>query len=540
MSTGVQPFNLRITGGPTAQKPWLVLGKGPSFAKYHSGLADMHNVFALNHAMRGTRALVGHAADIEVFDHLKIGDLSGIEYLCVPWIPHVRQKRPFYPGKSFFGPGPRTLIEYCQANQVLQEFLQRARLLSYNLSSAPKTRRDASLPTVDAYTFSAAIAVRLLAQSGATEVRTLGIDGGNAYSSAFRDVEPMTKLQTIQANFDSQFLEISKTMNQFSFVSGPLDWKVPARVFVGCMPEQELAYRVLEYSIKSHASISVTVERLHEAIERRGIHVPLPRAPKDRGRTPFSFQRFAIPALRDYCGRAIYLDSDMLVLRDIRSLWAFDMGEHQMVSAAQPTDSGRPPQFSVMLIDCGRLPWSVDEIVRGLDAGRYTYEQLMHEMATVSSWSAALPEAWNSLEKFDADTTCLVHFTDMDGQPWLNPLHRFGSLWSRYLLSALKTGAIAESFVAEEVAKGNVRPSLLVQVSTGQSDPRRLPFSVLRRDLTDFYPPHRRKDKTPSRLRHELYRARELVSHALSEGLIYPARQRARRFASSIIAALTR
>jgi hypothetical protein len=534
-----QPFTLGIAGNDrSVERPWLVLGKGPSSAKYDPSLADTHNVMALNHAMRGARALVGHAIDIEVFEHLNAADLAGIEYLCVPWVPHVRQKRPFYGGKSFFGPGSRSLDQCCAENPLLQEYADRGRLLSYNLSSAPPSRRHPGLALVTGHSFSAAIVIRLLAQSGARVVRTLGIDGGSAYGASFADLESKTKLQTGQTSYDSQFQEIADTMNAFDLTCGPLDSDVPARIFVGCMPEQDLAFRVLAYSIKRHASISTVVERLDEAVSRAGIHVPTPADAKNTGRTPFSFQRFAIPALRHYQGRAVYVDSDMLVLNDCRGLWNFDMRDRQMLSVAQPAGSGRRPQFSVMLIDCERLRWDVAELVARLDEDTYTYEQLMYEMKSVQDWEAALPETWNSLERYVPNETCLVHFTDMDTQPWLNPLHPLGPLWCGYLLRAVEEGAIDRGYVKAEVDAGNVRPSLLAQIERGEPDPRRLPFGTLRRDLVDFFPPHRRTGHRLSRWKHEAYRTRALATHAI-HGVVDPTIRRTRRLASSLISAIT-
>lgn len=539
MNTDIRPFNFSIGDG-RLKDIWLILGKGPTSEKYSNDLAEKYNVFALNHAMRGTTALVGHAIDIEVFDQMEEDALADIEYLCIPWVPHVRQNRPFYKGKAFFGPGRLTLPDYVGHIPLLRRYLNSGRLLSYNLCSAPLGKRNPALPDVEGYSFSAAVVFRLLSKAGAVEVRTLGVDGGNSYGTSFGDLAGITKLQTNQTSFDAQFKEIATTMNEFNVRSGPLDIDIPARVFVGCMPEQDLAYRVLEYSIHRHSSISVKVERLHDAIKQCNIQVPEPVAPGNRGRTPFSFQRFAIPALRKYSGRAVYVDSDMLVLRDFRSLWTFDMQGRQMLSVAPSKSSKRRPQFSVMLINCEKLHWDASDIIKRLDVGEFSYDQLMYQMVSVQNWSASLPETWNSLEYYDPEHTCLVHFTDMDGQPWLNPLHSLAPLWTRYLIEAVQDGAIARSLVEEEVIKGHVRPSLLIQVDRNEEDPRRLPFSVLTRDLIDFFPPHRRGSSALSRVKHEWYRTRKLVTHLIKDELAQPTIRRARNIASTLISTITR
>lgn len=533
-------FDIATAVGQRSDLPWLILGKGPSSGAYEETLTDHYNVIALNHAMRGKRAAIGHTLDIEVLSQLSARDVQGLDWLCLPWIPHIRVKRPLYRASAYFTPGAKTLADYASSLPLLADFLNRGRVLAYNYSTVPRVRRNPRLPSLDqSHSFSAAVVLDLLAQAGARTIRTLGVDGGVRYASAFADVEHRTKLKTAQTSFDSQFQEMAEILNRHTLLSGPLDCEVPAKVYVGCMPEQDLAYRVLKYSIKRHSSLSVEVQRLHEAVSDAGMHIPVPADPRNRGRTPFSFQRFAIPALRNYQGRALYLDSDMLVLKDLRPLWTFDMQGMQMLSAAPPSGSERRPQFSVMLIDCAELRWDVGSTVAALDAGQVSYEQLMHEMVSVDRRAAIIPETWNSLERYLPGETCLVHFTDMDSQPWLDPLHPHGSLWCGYLLDAVEAGAISRECVAAEVQRGHVRPSLLVQLDRREPDPRRLPLAVLRRDLAEFFPPHRQSTSRLSRWKHESYRAQALARHALNDGLLKPAVRRSRRIASSILSALT-
>lgn len=522
------------------QRPWLILGKGPTHSFFNPAHATHFRIFALNHAMRHCSADVGHAIDLEVFGQVSCEELANVSALVVPWVPHVRQKRPLYSGEFFFGPGTKTLDQLIDGSELLTSFFNRGRLYTYNLSSAPSSLRRDDLVTVRGESFSAAVALRLLGQMGVNTVRTLGIDGGSSYGSSFGDVEAATKLRTHQTSFDTQFREMAESIRTFHMSCGPLTAQVPVEVFVGCMPEQDLAFKVLEYSIRRHASISVNVRRLHDAVANAGVEIPEPADPAARGRTPFSFQRFAIPAICEYRGRAIYVDSDMLVLKDIREMWLAEMGSHQMLSAAQAEGSGRRPQFSVMLLDCEKLQWDVNELVESLDARKYSYAQLMYEMASVPSWAPALAAGWNSLEAMDEIETRLVHFTDMDGQPWLNAWHPLGSLWCRYLLDAIADGVISEADVQQEVRLRHVRPSLLEQVRRKQADARCLPFSVLRKDVTDFFPPHRKSGSAASKWKHEAYRIRTLAKNHLADNVISPAVKRARRVASSMLGAFSR
>jgi hypothetical protein len=119
----------------------------------------------------------------------------------------------------------------------------------------------------------------------------------------------------------------------------------------------------------------------------------------------------------------------MLVQRDIRELWGLDLTGAEVAGA------------SVALIDC--------------EAGTYV--------------------------------TPPGHFERyVDSTPWTDPLHRDAAVWSRYLLDAVTQEQIDEDVVREEIRKGNARASLLAQLETNEADPRRLPFSVLRREVGIF------------------------------------------------------
>lgn len=237
-------------------------------------------------------------------------------------------------------------------------------------------------------------------------------------------------------------------------------------VFVGADRSQLMAVGVLEHSIQRHTAERVRVCPLTD------IDLPEPRDLRQGSRTNFSFARFAIPELKGYQGRGLYLDADMLVFRDIKALWSlpFDGGtviiqEELPEHAVAPTKAGAPgrrvKQTAVMLIDCEKARWDVREIVAGLD-GRYTYEQLMYDLCIVPEAEVRyrVPFAWNSLEHHDLDT-CLLHYTDMDTQPWVSADNRLGPLWLRELRLMIETGAVTRSDVQREIELGYFRPSLM-------------------------------------------------------------------------------
>lgn len=252
------------------------------------------------------------------------------------------------------------------------------------------------------------------------------------------------------------------------------------RVFVGADRSQQLAVDVLAYSIRRHTTASV------EVIPMVDLDVPVPKDPRNGQRTGFSFSRFCIPALCDYRGRAIYMDADMQVFKDIRALWnlpfdGFRVLVQESIKHADTTlrkdnaPSVRKKQCAVMLLDCANLDWDVREIVRGLDEERYNYSQLMDELCILPEDQVGyrVPFEWNSLEHYDA-STCLIHYTDMGTQPWVSTRNGNGHLWFDEVRRMLTDGSLKWSRIEEEIALGHFRPSLLRELRWGNRVPAAL------------------------------------------------------------------
>lgn len=228
------------------------------------------------------------------------------------------------------------------------------------------------------------------------------------------------------------------------------------RVFVGTSADQRLAYEVLANSLRRNTRRPLQVRAID------ALHLPVPRDPRNRMRTGFSFARFEIPRLCAFRGHALYLDADMLVLRDVGELWSLRRHDADLLYSEQPTE-GAGARFSVMLLDCSRLSWSGERVVQELDAGRYSYEELMHGMCLVpeARRQAAIPGHWNSLDCYEPGKTALVHYTSVPTQPWRYGSHPHGAVWYRYLLEALGTGAVPRPLFQQEVKRGHVSPWLL-------------------------------------------------------------------------------
>jgi hypothetical protein len=458
-------FEWMQEGGVNRQIPWLILGKGPSFSKKEEFDLTSYNTLSLNDAVRSRPVDVAHAIDLQVVERSGDAIRANARVLVMPWHPHVN-----------FHASDRSLDQLAADNPVLKRLQEEGRLLWYNLSSASSHRPDS--PVVEVKYFSAEAAINLLAISGASTIRTLGVDGGRNYSAAFVDLNSKSLLANGRSSFDRQFEEFARTILKTGIDLAPLDIESPIRIYVATTEAQMLAVKVLEYSIKKHASMSTKVLPMHLS----GIEIPQPKDPGKRPRTPFSFQRFLIPQLSGYRGKAIYLDSDMQVFGDIKDLWTMPMNGAKILAASSSGYTGRRPQFSVMLLDCNALDWDVRRIVSDLDAGALSYEDLMYRMTIADTVRADIDPKWNSLEKFRRGHTALLHYTDMEKQPWVTTINPLGYLWCRDLLEALDAGWISREYVDDHVRRGYVRPSLLYQLEHRVEEALLLPASALSLD----------------------------------------------------------
>lgn len=258
------------------------------------------------------------------------------------------------------------------------------------------------------------------------------------------------------------------------------------RVFVGADRSQALAVEVLAYSIRRHTDMNVEVVSMADLV------LPEPKDIRQGSRTNFSFTRFAIPALCNYKGRAIYMDADMQVFKDISDLWTIPFHgrekiqileeipeEHQPKEGQLGAPKQRKKQSSVMLLDCDQLDWVAEDIIVGLD-DKYTYDQLLSDICILESdeigWR--VPWIWNSLETYIPGTTALTHYTDMYTQPWASHLNPIGWVWIEEVKRMLGDGSLTWKQLETEVGLGYFRPSLLTELKLNadlsQRDPERL------------------------------------------------------------------
>jgi hypothetical protein len=461
------------------ENPWLIIGKGPSYADLSSFDTNSFNKVSLNHVVRDQKVAIAHIIDFDVAIECARNIDENAEVLVMPWRPHIDNWVSI-----------KTLDELLEGNSILKKIKDEGRVKFYNLGSCTSPADASSI--IPTNYFSSEAVVNLLTIGGVKKIRTIGIDGGTSYSTTFKDLSDKTLLNNGHQSFDIQFRSIAKKIMMEKLDYAPLNIDSPVKVYVGSMPEQMLAVRVLEYSIKKNASMPVEVFPLFKA----KIDYPMPKDAKNKPRTPFSFQRFLIPKLNQHKGKAIYVDSDMQVFVDIKDLWSRNMNGTQLMSAFESTGaSGRKPQFSVMLMDCENLNWEIHEIVKKLDRGELNYEQLMYEMKVADRIDPVIEREWNSLEFYEEGKTKLLHFTDMNRQPWLYTHNPLTKIWVRELADAVKSNFITLSEIKNEIVGGNVRPSLWIQIKKKIFTPDASGTRKLKSVDRFFIPPHAR---TPS------------------------------------------
>jgi hypothetical protein len=430
-------------------RPWMIIGKGPTYAEIDQIGIEKYNTISLNHVVRERQVDIAHIIDIDVVEDCPEAIANHCQWLLMPRRPHV----------SSLPSDFLTIEDWVKNIPVLREMDERGRLVCYDLVIAAQSEQPFEVPTLY---FSSEAALGVLARLGVRQVRSIGVDGGRKYNKAFADLESETKLVNGQPSFDLQFERLEKIARDFG-----IDYKPviePMRVFVGADESQAIPTKVLEYSIHKHASRPVRV------VSMADLKIRQPRDPENRARTGFSFTRFAIPKLAGYRGRALYVDSDMLVFSDLAELWDIKFGDQKLLCTSQTLpdswkdNSWAHPgrQYSVMLLDCERLDWDLEEIIDGLDQGRFTYRQLLFECCLVKPEEIEdrIPARWNCLEHYEAGVSSLLHYTVIPTQPWLTAENPLGNLWVDALEEAVKTGWITRRDLEFSLERGYLRRSL--------------------------------------------------------------------------------
>jgi hypothetical protein len=402
-------------------KPWLVLGKGPTFDRRDEFDLGAYNLIALNHVVDVLHVDVEHAIDIDVIEDCADRIAGNCDWLLVPRYPHVKSTL-----------GTRALEDYFDEIPVLRELSEQDRLVWYNLSHTPIVGDS---PVIGASRFSSEAVLNVLGRMGVTTVRSLGVDGGRSYAPSFASLEETTLLTNGALDFHLQFELLEVIAEEHGLDFRPL--VEPLKVFVGADESQLVEYRVLEYSIQRAASIPVEVTPMFAVSDRK---------PHDR-------EQWAreVPALCEFRGRALYLDADTLVLGDVGEL------------ARLPAGAAPVRGTVAMLLDCERL---------GPDAAPSAWGQRSND---------DLPDGWSGAGAYVPDQTKAVRFDAASPQPWRSDGHPLDEVWMALYREAVHGGAVPPEEVEAAIAGGRVKPSLRAGLRLAPS--RRSAFTSAARDL---------------------------------------------------------
>ncbi|MBO6805950.1 glycosyltransferase [Thalassospira sp.] len=241
------------------------------------------------------------------------------------------------------------------------------------------------------------------------------------------------------------------------------------KVYVGSDRSQSLAVKVLEYSIKRHT------DRQVEVIPMTDLKIPEPRDVRQSQRTGFSFARWAIPELAGHKGKAIYVDADMQVFRDIDELWNVPLNGAKIAVLEPQRETAENVHYSknessVMVLDCEKCDWTLEGLVKRLDDD-FTYDGLMRDLCFLNEQDIArtIPADWNRLESFP-QTTGLLHFTLMPTQPWVSARNPLRHVWINEVRRMVDDGELSCDEIQQEIDLGYFRPSLMLEIKEESPD----------------------------------------------------------------------
>jgi len=432
----IKLFDDWIKSNEYDKKPFLMMGKGPSLELENKIDRSKYISLGLNHLPETYKVEVAHAIDCEVLDEAGTALVKNAEYLVMPWYPNHK-----------FKPHTKNLEELCKENAILDRFRKAGRLLTYNRMHCPPCPLGGK--PINLIFFSGDSVFQLLSVLGEPVIYSIGIDGGSTYDKQFDHLKP---LENGRNDFNDQF----RVIDQVSQMVGSKMVRIadldPIKVFVGSQYEQKVPAEVLKKSIMENTHHPVEFNNLYDF----NVNHKTPKDPKNRPRTPFSFQRFMIPSLTE--GKAFYLDSDMQVFGDMAELLDLDFGDAEVLacSGMEKYAHWKGSEYAFLLLDCDKINWNIDKIVEDLDSNKINYEELMFDFKIAKVKHSISPD-WNSLDHYEEGVTKLIHYTDMARQPWRVPNHPHEDLWIKGLRRAIKSSNSAAYLYSEHKQKGFVR-----------------------------------------------------------------------------------
>lgn len=190
------------------------------------------------------------------------------------------------------------------------------------------------------------------------------------------------------------------------------------RVFVGTEVGNEKAEKALHYSIIKNCKNNIDIYWMSNKYKdsiwdnwNNGRHDGEKNS-ENGWKTNFSVFRWTIPELCNYSGKAIYLDVDQIILKDIRQMWDIDM-ENNAVSMIKEA------RTDVMLMNCCKFKdnfWPKIQKMKPSGNNQRYYKAIIQKNFSIGVFD----KIYNCLDgkDFDMQKTRLIHYTKMNTQPW--------------------------------------------------------------------------------------------------------------------------
>ncbi len=246
------------------------------------------------------------------------------------------------------------------------------------------------------------------------------------------------------------------------------------RIFIGSGDASTLERKTLIHSIKRTTSRDLEIWHYNgtsNTIENeKGEQLPCPKRPAlakhHRYATEFSLFRFYLPQLCNFQGKALYLDSDMIVLSDIGELYDISLDGFDFAACpnAYPAIAPNRWALSTMLIDCSRCRFDLDAIFSHMEQKAFSYTEFAQmgkrARSALPYGIKELPPVWNHFDKMEKGTK-LIHYTDLDRQPWKYRYHSHGEAWFEIFREAIRSGSITEQEIEAAIDKKYVRGDIM-------------------------------------------------------------------------------
>ena len=192
------------------------------------------------------------------------------------------------------------------------------------------------------------------------------------------------------------------------------------KIFIGTDPNgcDIESQAVLEWSLRKNSTVEVEIEWMMLSKDKNSFWYSSGDGQEGWNTTnyatPFSAFRWGIPARCDFNGKAIYMDSDMIVLSDIKKLWNQDFKNRPLIAKGL----SMPDRFCVTLMDCEKLK-SILPPIETIKQHQTAYRQITNFFAeNTQKLVTPFIGNWNCIdgENLPLDQIDIFHHSSMEHQ----------------------------------------------------------------------------------------------------------------------------